>query len=106
MGEAADERTTDRAGVGRRLAAVVMGCLAAGFGGWAPWLVPDTCRWAGWVALALFVPVGCGLAFVGARGRAADLRELSAGAMARDCAGELVAAVVVAVLLGLAAALG
>ena len=108
MADAAGEgvkRPADRAGAGRRLTAVVMGSLAAGFGAAAPWLVPDSCRWAGWACLALFVPVGCGLAFVGVRGRAADLRELSVRDVARDFTGELVGVVVAALLLGLLAAL-
>ena len=84
------EHLTDRAGISRRLTAVAMGCATAGLGAAAPWLVPDNCRWAGWACLALFVPVGCGVAFFGARGRAADLREFS---RARNLAGELVGAV-------------
>ncbi len=90
-----------RAGVGRRLVAVAMGCVVAGLGAAAPWLTPDACRWAGWPCLVLFVPAGCGTAFVGARGRAADLRELSAQAFA----GELVGGAIAAAVVGLLAAL-
>jgi hypothetical protein len=46
----------------------------------------------------LFVPVGCGLAFLGVRGRAADLRHLSAREFAGELAGELVVAAIAAVI--------
>ncbi len=91
----------ERAGAGRRLVAVAMGCVAAGLGAAAPWLAPDNCRWAGWACLVLFVPAGCAMAFFGARGRADDLRELSAQAFA----GELVGGAIAAAVVGLLAAL-
>ncbi len=109
MAEVVDEWATepppDRADPGRRLFAVALGGAAAGLGAIAPWLVPDACRWAGWAALALFVPVGCGLAFLGARGRAADLHGVSSREFAAELAAELGCVVVVAAVVGLWAAL-
>jgi hypothetical protein len=96
-----DEPLASSAGVGRRVAVVAMGCAAVGFGAVAPWVVPDNCRWVGWVCAVLFVPAGCGLAFIGTRGRAADLCAFSARSLTRDFAGELVGAAIAALVLGL-----
>jgi hypothetical protein len=97
------DTASEQAGWIRRLVAVAMGCATAGFGAWAPWFVPDTCRWAGWLCLALFVPVGCVLVFAGVRGRAEDLRELSVSSFVQHFAGELVGVVFVALVIGLLA---
>ena len=90
MATADDETPTERAGVTRRLVVVTMAVAVAGFGGAAPWVVPDKCRWVGWVCAALLVPAGCVVAFQAVRGRAEDLREFTAGAFAESLAGEAV----------------
>ena len=92
----AGSEPTGRASVCQRLLAVAMGVSAACFGATAPWLVPEYCRVAGWAALVLFVPVGCGGVFFGVRGREADLGDLSA----RKIAGELVGALILGVIIG------
>jgi hypothetical protein len=71
---------------GRRLTAIGMGVIAAGFGAAAPWVVPDRCLWVGWVCMALFVPVGCITAFIGVRGRATELHEFSPRQLVYDAA--------------------
>lgn len=93
----ADDRETDspksRAGIGRRLVAVTLGVTAATYCAAGPWLVPDNCRWIAWICAALFIPVGIIVAFLGVRGRAADLEAFSA----RNFAGEFVNALLTAV---------
>lgn len=93
----------ERAGVGRRLVAVALGVVGASAGGVAPWLLPDHCRpwWLGWACFVLFVPAGSVTAFLGARGRAADLHDFSAGRFANEFAGELIGCLAVALVVGL-----
>ena len=104
MTEATDDHVAERAGVGRRVFAVLLGVTVAGFGAVAPWLVETDCRWVGWMALGVIVPGGCGTVFLGARGRADDLREFTPVALAGGVVGAAVAAVA-AVLIGLLAVL-
>ncbi len=96
-------RPAERAGVSRRLLAVGLGVPVACAAGVAPWLLPDHCRpwWLGWACFALFVPVGSVTAFLGARGRAADLRDFSAGTIAKEVAGELIGLLIVVLVVGL-----
>ena len=92
----------ERAGVGRRLYSVALGVAGASAGGVAPWLLPDHCPWwLGWACFVLFLPAGAVTAFLGARGRAADLHDFSAGAFASGLAGELIGWLTVAVVVGL-----
>ena len=100
MAEAPGDGT---AGGGRRLAAVVLGVAGACAGGVAPWVLPDHCRpwWLGWACFALFVPAGTVTALLGARGRAADLDDFSAGRIATEFAGELIGCLIVALVVGL-----
>src|SRR5262249_26991396 len=95
-GPATDELSV-RASTGRRLLAIAFGIAAIVFGATAPYLAPDRCLWAGWVALALFVPVGCIVIILGVRGRATELRDLSATAFVE----KLIGAAIVAVVCGL-----
>lgn len=83
-----------RVGVGRRLTVIALGISLAGFGAAAPWWMPDRCRWVGWLTAALFVPVGSIGAYLGARGRAADLEAFSARNIARGFWDELICGLV------------
>lgn len=95
------ETPGERAGVMRRLVIVAIGVTFAGLGGAAPWALPEKCRWVGWVSAVLFVPAGCFVAFLGARGRAEDLREFKAAELAGGVVGEVFGLAVVAAIVAL-----
>ena len=92
---------TDRASTGRRLLTIVMGGMMASGAAASPWLVPDRCLWVGWAFFALMFSVGCLTVFFGARGRQADLKDCSPQDLAIEFAGEMVAAAILAVVIGL-----
>ena len=95
------KQPTARASTGRRLFAVAIGSTMAGVATAAPWLVPDRCLWVGWAFFAMMFPVGCLTVFFGARGRQADLKDCSPQDLAIEFAAEMVAAAILAVVIGL-----
>ena len=84
----ADEPLVDRASISRRLTAIVIGIASFGFGATLLWLLPDSK--CGWACAVLFGLGGCYLTFLGARGRADDLKEFSA----ENLGGQLIAGLV------------
>jgi len=98
MTEATDDHVAERAGVGRRVFAVLVGVTVAGLGAASPWLVESDWRWVGWMDFGLFILIGCGTVFIGVRGRADDLREFTPVALAGGKVGAAVVAVAIALL--------
>ena len=101
MAGTVDETPTERAGVTQRLFVVAVAVAVAGLAATAPWLLPEKCRWVGWVCAGIFVPAGFVLAFQGVRGRAEDLRQFNPAKFAEDFAGELFGVAVLAAVVGL-----